>query len=435
MISAFFILFVAALLSIVFHRSLWLKPFSLFMILLSSYYTLNHFPIALDGFSINSGISLFEFIVEIVLFAVVLHDDEDSTITQALFLGSASVLLLESESILSFVIAFEAVSIISIVLVSNIKTKEHAEGAVKMFIAAALATAILFLGLAFYVMGGGDLLKPISLDVNVFEKTGLFLMIGAVFYKLTIVPFHSWAVDTYALVRHSHAAILSGMVKTVVVLALYRVFDSFLETQVVFSTVMFATLAVITMTLGNFLALFQKDISKILAYSSIAHAGYMLIAFMAIESKYSQNGILYMSVAYIFMQTAAFLALDIMRKKYEIVTLDDIKGFSKQNLVLSFFFTIQLLSLAGIPLLAGFLSKAVVFYAGVDVGMWYIVLIALLNSALSVGYYAWIIKSIYFDKLESKQRYNERGLFILSQIILFLGTIYFGIYAQSILSL
>ena len=420
MISAFWIIFVWALISIVFHRSLFLKPFSLLALGVASYY------------SFSAGAPLFELILEIVLFAVVLHEDEDITITQTLFLGAASILLLQSDSLMSFILSFEALSIISIVLVSFIQTKEQAEGAVKMFIAAALATGILFLGVMFYLLGGGELLKPLSTDANVFEKIGVFLMISGVFYKLTIVPFHSWAADTYALVRHSHSAILTGVAKTVVAISAFEFFSGFLASELEISVPFMAVFAVVTMTLGNFMALFQKQISKILAYSSIAHAGYILIAFMAVESQYAQNGIVYISIAYIFMQTASFLALDTMRKRYDIVTLDEIKGFSKVNPVLSFFFTIQLFSLAGIPLLAGFLGKAVVFYAGVDAGMWYIVLIALLNSALSVGYYAWIVKSIYFDKLNSKERYSENGIAILAQFILFVGTVYFGIYAGGV---
>lgn len=437
MISAFSTLFFAALLSIGFHRSHLHKLFALGMVALSFYLTYSDATLVLSGFESDAYIKLFELILEIVLFAFILHEEEDITITQTLFLGASSLLLLQSSTILSFILSFEAVSIISIVLVSYIKTKQQAEGAVKMFIAAAIATAILFLGLMFYVMGGGVLLAPIvGADANSFELIGVFLMLGALFYKLTIVPFHGWAVDTYAQVRHSHAGLLSGVAKTVVALAAFKIFAPFLTTHLTLAIPLLATLAVVTMTLGNFLALFEKNIAKILAYSSIAHAGYMLIAFVAAESSYAKYGILYMAIAYIFMQSAAFLILDTLRKKYNIQRLDALKGFASKNAVLAFFFTLQLFSLAGIPLLAGFLSKAVVFYAGVDAGLWYIVLIALLNSALSVGYYAWIIKTIYFDDaVGAKVSPNGITLPIMAQLILAIGTLYFGIFATTIMNL
>ena len=142
MITAFYILFAFALLSIVLHRSIFLKPFALLGLGLSFFYTLS------GG---HEGIKLFELIVEIVLFAVVLHETDEMSITQSLFIGASSILLLESESLLSFVISFEALSLISVILVSQVKTKDQAEGAVKMFIAGAMATGILFLGLSFYV--------------------------------------------------------------------------------------------------------------------------------------------------------------------------------------------------------------------------------------------------------------------------------------------
>lgn len=421
MISPFYILFAFALLSIVLHRNILLKPFALIGLGISFYYTM----------SVGSeDMKLFELIVELVLFAIILHEDDEMSITQTLFIAASSILLLESESLLSFVLSFESLSLISVILVSQIKTKDQAEGAVKMFMAGALATGILFLGLSFYVMGGGILLEPLKTDTSSFETIGVFLMFAGLFYKLTIVPFHGWAADTYAKVSHSHGAILSGVAKTVVAIASFKIFAPFLALHVELSTPSIIVLALITMTLGNFLALFRENIARMLSYSSIAHAGYMLLAFVAVQSEYAKDGILYMSIAYIFMQSAAFLVLDILRKSYKIRSMSELSGFSKQNPILAALFSIQLLSLAGIPLLAGFLGKAVLFYAVVDAGLWWVVLIALLNSALSVAYYAWVIKGIYFDKLESKEVCCANiQLPIIAQFILVAGTIYFGVFA------
>jgi len=421
MITAFYILFAFGLFSIVLHRTFLLKPFALLGLGLSFVYTLS---------GASENVKLFELIVEIVLFAVVLHESDEISITQTLFIGAASILLLESKSLLSFVIAFESLSLISVILVSQIKTKDQAEGAVKMFIASALATGILFLGLSFYVMGGGVLLEPLKAENSMFETIGVFIMLIALFYKLTIVPFHGWAADTYAKVSHSHAALLSGVAKTVVVIASFNIFAPFLAENLDFANPLIITVALITMTLGNFLALFRENLAQMLSYSSIAHAGYMILAFVAVQSEYAKDGILYMSIAYIFMQSAAFLVLDILRKSYKIRNLKELSGFSKQSPLLAALFSIQLLSLAGIPLLAGFLGKAVLFYAVVDAGLWWVVLIALLNSALSVAYYAWVIKSIYFDALDTQKVYfaNIRSS-VMAQIILVAGTLYFGIFA------
>jgi NADH-quinone oxidoreductase subunit N len=226
---------------------------------------------------------------------------------------------------------------------------------------------------------------------------------------------------------------LSSVAKTVVAVAAFKLFAPFLALHSALTSPMLIALALLTMTLGNFLALKRKNLAQMLAYSSIAHAGYLLLAFVAVKSEFAKDGILYISIAYIFMQSAAFLVLDIVKKHYDITTLEELSGFASQNALLAFLFTIQLFSLAGIPLLAGFLGKAVVFYAVVDAGLWWVALIALLNSALSVGYYAWVVKGIYFDSLEAKKvELLEIKLPLMAQFILLFGTLYFGVFAGSV---
>jgi len=430
MLSAFTLFFAFGLVSFAFHRSALLKPFALLGVGLAFYATYLNHGVALSGFFLHENIRLFELIVEIVLFAFVLHEDEDINITQILFIGASSMLLLEAQTLLSFVLSFESLSLISVILVTQIKTKEQADGAIKMFIAGSLATGILFLGVSFYLLGGGELLQPLVKDTNSFETLGFILILGGVFYKLTIVPFHGWAADSYALVKHSHAGLLSGVAKTVVAIALFELFAPFLALHSELLNPLLIILALATMTLGNFLALFRKNLALMLSYSSIAHAGYLLLAFVALKSEFAQDGILYISIAYIFMQSAAFLVLDILKKHYGVSSIEELSGFASQDAILAFVFTLQLFSLAGIPLLAGFLGKAVVFYAVVDAGLWWVALIALLNSALSVGYYAWVVKAIYFDELSaSKREFLAIKLPMSAQFILLGGTLFFGVFA------
>lgn len=433
--SALSLLFAAALISFSIRNLFFLKLFAVAALIAAGILAAGHYPILLGGFAASSGIELFELLVFIVLGAVVLSEDEPITVTQSLFIGAASVLLLESTSLLNFVFSFEALSIISFVLVSHIRSAEHAEGAVKMFIAGAIATGLIVLGLALFTLEGNRFDEPLYASVGIFGMIGLWLMLMGLFYKLTIVPMHSWAADSYALIRPSHAAILSGVAKTVAAVATFKIFAPFLLDYAVFSIPVLVVLSVITMTLGNFLALFQQKIGKILAYSSIAHAGYMLLAFVAIQSAYASAGLLYLAVAYIFMQTAVFLLLDKLASGSSDVTLEDIKGLGQRDRLSAFFFTVQLFSLAGIPLLAGFLGKAVAVYAVVDAGLWPVALIALLNSALSVGYYAWIVKHLYFDAAsDGKILSGVRMMPLIGQLILFAGTFYFGIFAFDIFS-
>jgi len=430
--SAFVILTLFALLSFAIRKPYLLKPFAIVGLLISIVLSSLGHGVPLSGFEATPAMSFFEVIVFIVMIAVVLNEEENINITQSLFIAAASTLLLEAQSILAFVIAFEALSLLSIILVAHIKTPAEADGAIKIFIAGAIATALIFLGITLYSFDGHSILEPLQTPLTAYGEAGVWIILLAVFYKLTIVPMHSWAADSYANIAPSHAAILSAIAKSVAAVALFNVFEGYLSQAGIFNAKLLIIFALITMTLGNFLALFSQRLTKIFAYSSIAQAGYLLLAFVTVKSQYASSGVLYMAVAYIFMQSSVFLIVSRLGKMPTQLTLENIKGLSSQNKLLSLFLTIQLFSLAGIPLLAGFLGKAVLFYAVVDAGFYIVALIALLNSALSVGYYAWIIKQLYFEEQNTPMELQTTKSSMVAQSILLIGTLYFGVFAYSV---
>jgi NADH-quinone oxidoreductase subunit N len=432
--SPFALLFGAALLSPIVTHTRWLKGLSLLILAIAGFNLSLGEGVDLTYFAQTDAIRFVEGIVLIVAAAIVLHlnEDDHGTLTQLLFIVAASMALLESTTLLSFIITFEAMSIISFVLVSNIKTEKQAEGAIKLFFTGATATGIILFGLALFTLSGQSIDAPLEALYEPFVLIALLVIFIGILYKLTIFPMHAWAADSYAQVSHTNAAILSALIKSVVAVATFHIVSPLLTQLNTPSIYGLATLAVITMTLGNMLALYQKNIARILAYSSIAHAGYMLIPFAAIASQFAYTGIVYLAIAYSFMQTAVFLILARLHKDSNIEILDDLKGLAQRNPLYALLLSVQLLSLAGIPLLAGFMSKAVAFYAGVDAGLWLFVLIALLNSALSVGYYAWIIKQMYFDAPTNEKVIPNQLSFILGELILLAGTVYFGIVAGDI---
>ena len=435
---SFIILIAAGLLVPVFYRSnIFIAKLTAILAFMASAYFIyanqslsSVFPL----FVSDDATRVIEYVLLATLAAVSLSltGFERPLIAQMLFLAGLSVAILETDNFFMFIVLFEAIAIVSYILVANIRNFFNAEGAIKAFIAGAVASGIILLGFAFFSFTTDSFTYA---DMNVGGKFTLIafaIMLAGIFYKLTIVPMHAWAADTYSQVNHAAAAILSGVIKSVMLVAIFKAFYKFMIAYPVVSVLIFSFFAILTMTLANFLALFQKRISKILSYSSIAHSGYALIPFAAAASVYSYAGVLYYAVAYIFMQTSVFLILNDLRREGGVKFLEDIKGLGKKAPVHSLFFTIQLFSLAGIPLLAGFLSKAVAFYAGVDAGLWIIVLIAALNSALAVAYYAWIVKHIYFDKTESEATISMTPGSLMGQLILLAGTIYFGIYAAGI---
>ncbi|QCT94164.1 NADH-quinone oxidoreductase subunit N [Caminibacter mediatlanticus TB-2] len=437
---SFIILIAAGLIVPIFYRSniVIAKLIAVIAFLLSAYfiYVGNSLNSIFPFFAVDKATMIMEFVLLATLAAVTLAltGFERPLIAQMLFLAGASLAFVETNNFFLYIVLFEVIAIISYILVANIRNFYNAEGAIKAFIAGAVASGVILLGFALYSFVTDSFIYS---EMNVGGKYTLIavaIMLAGIFYKLTVVPMHGWAADAYSQVNHAAAAILSGVIKSVVLFATFKAFYKFFVEYPTATILIFSFFAIITMTLANFMALWQKRISKILAYSSIAHSGYALIPFAAAASAYSYAGVLYYAVAYIFMQTSVFLILNDLRRELGVKYLEDIKGLYKKAPLHSLLFTIQIFSLAGIPLLAGFLSKAVAFYAGIDVGLWPIVLVALLNSALAVGYYVWIIKHIYFDEPKSSETISMSFGSLLGQLILLAGTIYFGIIATDIIS-
>jgi len=437
---SFIILIAAGLIVPIFYRNniFIAKMIAFIAFILAAYfiYQGNSLNSVFPYFVLDKATMLMEFALLATLAAVslALTGFERPLIAQMLFLAGVSLGLLETNNFFLYVVLFEVVAIISYILVANIRNFFNAEGAIKAFIAGAVASGIILLGFALFSFTT-DSFNYANMNVSgKFTLIAVAIMLAGIFYKLTIVPMHGWAADAYSQVNHAAAAILSGVIKSVVLVATFKAFYKFMVAYPVATVLIFSFFAILTMTLANFMALFQKRISKILAYSSIAHSGYALIPFAAAASVYSYAGVLYYAIAYIFMQTSVFLILNDFRREAGVKYLQDIKGMGKRAPLHSLFFTLQIFSLAGIPLLAGFLAKGVAFYAGVDAGLWPIVLIAALNSALAVAYYAWIIKHIYFDEAKTNATIKMSAGSLIGQLILLAGTIYFGIVAADVIN-
>jgi len=436
---SFIILIAAGLLVPIFYRNniFIAKMIAVIAFVLAAYFVINAQSLnsVFPYFVLDKATVIMELAMLATLAAVslALTGFERPMIAQMLFIAGVSLGLLETNNFFLFIVLFEVLAIISYVLVANIRNFYNAEGAIKAFIAGAVASGVILLGFALFSFTT-DSFNYAQMNVNgKFTLIAVAIMLAGIFYKLTIVPMHAWAADAYSQVNHAAASILSGVIKSVVLVATFKAFYKFMVVYPVATVLIFSFFAIVTMTLANFMALWQKRVSKILAYSSIAHSGYALIPFAAAASAYSYAGVLYYAIAYIFMQTSVFMILNDFRREAGVKYLEDLKGMAKRAPMHSLLFTIQLFSLAGIPLLAGFLAKAVAFYAGVDAGLWIIVLIAALNSALAVGYYAWIVKHIYFDESHNTDTIKMSPGSLIGQLILLAGTVYFGVVASDVL--
>ncbi|MCL4328757.1 MAG: NADH-quinone oxidoreductase subunit NuoN [Candidatus Thermoplasmatota archaeon] len=302
-------------------------------------------------------------------------------------------------------VAFEAVSIGTYVMAGFHKTRRALEASAKYFFTGAVSTGFIVIGLSYYFQATGTFdLTAVTIVSRIPLLTALAFLIIGFGFKLAIFPMHQWAIDTYDGSENSVSALLSTGSKILAFMIMLKLFvvGFPLLGQSVF--IFFTILAILTMTYGNISALSETRLKRLLAYSSVAQAGYMILVFSAVayaqyngmSAGYIQfivaAGMLY-SLIYIFMKGGAFLALNSIGK--ENPGLEDISGMGTRSPALALSFTVLLLALAGIPLTGGFTAKAWLFLSLINVKLWWLAVIAILNSAISVFYYFRVISYMY----------------------------------------
>jgi NADH-quinone oxidoreductase subunit N len=322
--------------------------------------------------------------------------------------------------------------------------KRSVEAALKYFLLGAFATGFLLYGIALiYGATGSFHLKDIATYIaskNLLRSPMLlmslvFLTIGFGF-KIASVPFHMWTPDVYEGAPTTITAFMATGVKAAGFSALIRVFFSALPAFRPDWTSIMWVICVATMTLGNIVAISQTNIKRMLAYSSIAHAGYILVAFVA-GNDLGTSGILFYLMTYAFMNIGAFTVVILLGKKGEENTLiNDYAGIGFKYPLLAASMTIFLLSMAGIPPLGGFMAKLYIFSAAVKSKFYWLAILGVLNSAVSVYYYLRVTVLMYFRESEREitgLQFSPAS--VLALILAVIGTLYLGIFPANVLSL
>ncbi len=314
--------------------------------------------------------------------------------------------------------------------------KKSTEAGFKYLLFGALTSAIFLYGLSLVYGFSGTTqfagmrsyfgtFNPVSLGV-------LFLVIVGLGFKISLVPFHFWAPDTYEGAPTPVAGFLSTASKAAGFAVLLRLFLSAFPQIAVDWQMLLAILAALTMTLGNLAALAQTNIKRLLAYSSIAHAGYALIGFVA-NNQLGATSVVYYLLAYILTNLAAFgiiMAFGRVTGSDEIRAYD---GMSRRAPYLGLAMLVAFLSLSGMPPFGGFVAKLLVFAAAIQAGWYWLVLIGILNSIIGLYYYLTVLKYVYLYRMEGE---NEEahpiqlsrpvviGLAILTLGIILVGTLF-----------
>ncbi len=358
-----------------------------------------------------------------------------------LFALSGMIIMVSSTDLLIIFLGLEVLSMSSYALAGlKIEDVRSTEAAVKYFLLGSFASAFLVFGLAFLYGAAHSLDIPAIVNffradtsLSLMALAGLGFVIIGFGFKIAWVPFHMWTPDVYEGSPTPVTAFFSVGPKVVGFAVLIRLFQLYwsesLNSQVVSSSLW--VIAVLTMVAGNLLALRQRNVKRILAYSSIAHAGYLLVALLAEDN----SGLVFYLFVYLFMNIGAFTAVIALSKKgTEYLDLENYKGIGFRYPWIGATLSVFLFSLAGFPPTGGFLAKFYIFASAVHEGFIWLVIIGVLASLISVYYYLRIVVYMYMHTATNDieiDAYNP-ALFLVLFLCLY-GVLQMGIFPGNVL--
>jgi NADH-quinone oxidoreductase subunit N len=397
--------------------------------------------VGVDGFSV---FATFVICAAVILGGLLLDDflrreGMDGAEPYVLMLLSASggVMMASANDLIVMFLGLEILSIAVYVLAAmHLRKATSQEAGVKYFVLGAFASAFFLYGIALtYGATGTTNLVEISsfLSTTVLGDSGLLLagmalMLVGFGFKVALVPFHFWTPDVYQGAPSPSVAWMASGVKVAGFAGLMRVFLlGFGSYRLDWQPIVYA-LAVITLLVGSTLAVVQTDVKRMLAYSSISHAGFVLVGVQAATDKGVQSALFYLA-AYTFMVAGSFGVVTLVGRKGDIGhSLADYRGLSKDRPLLALAFALFLFAQAGVPLTSGFFAKFYVITAAVDAGSTWLAVIAMVASVIAAFLYLRIVVAMYMEAEEGEERTTRRipvpfaaGLALALSVIVTLG--------------
>lgn len=349
-----------------------------------------------------------------------------------------------SNHFISFVLSLELLSVSLFALIGYLKKENISiEAAVKYLIMAAVATSFILFGFALIYTSTGEMnlaglsenLKGGSLDILVL--TGLALAIVGFGFKMALVPFHLWTPDIYSAAPAPVAAFVATISKGAAFVFLLRLFYSVGGLQHESIWIAFAVIATASMFIGNWLGLRQQNIKRLIAYSSISHLGYLMVGFLA----YSEAGIkasaFYLVIYFASILAAFGMIAYLSNKKGEPVLIEDYKGLFWTKPWLAAFFTLVMLSLAGIPFTAGFMGKFYVLTSGMGAGRLFLLLVLVMSSTIGLFYYLRVVAAMLTRTDHVIEDYIGKQSVALKIIVagFFILLLWLGVYPNTFLNM
>ncbi len=358
-----------------------------------------------------------------------------------LFVAVGLMLMAEANHLLMAYLAMELVSLSSYALVGLVEGPRAAEASLKYLLFGALASAIMLFGMSllfaltgemgFYeirrtVVGLGGPLAQLLV-------TAVVLMVVGLGFKVSLVPFHQWTPDAYEGAPVPVTALLSVGPKAAGLALFLRVLEALQPAWAALAPVLLL-LTIVTMTLGNAVALVQQNVKRLFAYSTIGQVGYLLIG-LVVGTTVGREALLLYLVAYLLMNLGAFACIVAVVNATGSEALDAFRGLAQRAPGLALCTALFLLSLAGLPPLLGFLGKFLLFGAALEAGQTGLALAAILNSAVALYYYVNLIRLMYLQPASEARPVTAGRAVWLAVTVCAVGTLVLGLFPQTLLDL
>lgn len=361
-------------------------------------------------------------------------------ITVKIMLLFGGVAMVSFGNLATYFVGIEILSISLYILAASKPTSiKSNEAGMKYFLMGAFASGFLLFGIALIYGATGSFDMAIiheagmSAGVEDWFYIGVAMVSVAMLFKIAAVPFHLWAPDVYQGSPTLSTALMSTLAKVIAIGGFYRLIegtygnfsDGFITALIVVS--------ILSMTVGNIMALRQTNVKRMLAFSGISHAGFMLMTLLAVPN--GASNLLYYATAYAIAGIAAFAVIIAVTKDKDDEEISFFNGLGKRNPVLALTLTLALLSMAGIPILAGFFGKVFLFGQMLDLGYTTLVIIAVINSIISVGYYFKLILAMYTKPSEEETTVSIPLVYTVTAVTATVINLVIGLFPDLVLGL
>jgi NADH-quinone oxidoreductase subunit N len=364
-----------------------------------------------------------------------------------LFISAVGMMLLPSTvELVTMYLALEIATLPIAALTAIFRTDRSTEAGIKFLLIAATSSAILLYGIVLiYGLIGSTEFDYIGQGISEYMYIGtgggnaaiivaLVLVIVGFGFKISAVPFHMWVPDVYEGAPVPVTSFLSVASKTAGIAILLRVFYVIFGPLEIDWSAVFAGLSILSMILGNLVAVVQHNIKRMLAYSTIAHVGYILIGLASVPGRADAlvdftaiGSVLFYLAAYAFTNLAAFFVITTLSRKVDLEEISDYRGLARRNPYLAGIMALSMVSLTGIPPTAGFMAKLLIFSSAVASGLVWLVVIGVLTSVVAAYYYLRVIRVMYAESDEERDAVDTPMSMKLALALSVMGVVVLGV--------